>query len=99
MEKKSKQLRLKPTQRDNRRYFIVDSLDQKEIENAILKYIGVLGFSKAAFMFVKDEKIIGKTIGSCDRVSLINVKTALILSGIKVEKVASTIKGLKDKQK
>ena len=95
MEKtKNKILKLKPTAKDNRRYFIIDSPSTKRVEDAIMRYIGVLGYSKSAFMFVKHDKIKDKLIGSCTRKSLIDVKTALTLSNIKVEKVASTIKTL-----
>jgi len=92
--KKVKPLRLKPSARDNRRYLLIDSVNHKSIENAILKYIGILGYSKAAFMFVKSDKFENKIIGSCLRKSLIDVKSALLLSDIKVEKVSETIKRL-----
>ena len=37
----------------------------------------------------------GKVVGSCLAKSLDDVRTALALEGIKIEKVSGTIKGLK----
>ena len=85
-------LKLKSSAKDNRRYLIISASNEK-IEEAILKYIGVLGFAKAAYMKV-DEKN-GKTIGAVKRESLEDVKAALVLAGINVEKVSGTLAGLK----
>lgn len=80
-----------PSARDNRRYFFMNSEDKTKIENAILDYIGILGFSKSAFMFIeKDEKL----IGSCTRESLENVRASLSWRKIKIQKVSGTIAGL-----
>lgn len=92
--KNNKILKLKPSARDNRRYLLIDCNSSKTIEEAVLRYIGILGYSKASFMFVKSDKVQDKLIGSCNRKSLIDVKTALLLSDIKVEKVSETIKKL-----
>jgi RNase P/RNase MRP subunit POP5 len=95
MEKKEKVLKLKPSAKDKRRYLLISESSNKKIEEAILKYIGELGFAKAAYMYVKVPEIKNKIVGSCLRKELINVKTALSLAGIKVEKVAETLKRLK----
>lgn len=84
-------LKLKSSQKDNRRYILISASNEKT-EEAILKYIGVLGFAKAAYMRV-DEKN-GKTIGAVKRESLEDVKAALVLAGINVERVSGTLKGL-----
>ncbi len=94
MNKNNKILKLKPSARDNRRYLLIDCDSAKQVEEAIMRYIGILGYSKASFMFVKSDKVQGKLIGSCNRKSLIDVKTALLLSNIKVKKVSETIKKL-----
>ena len=88
-----KKLNLKPSARDKRRYFIVNE-NNKKVKEAILKYLGILGLAKSAYMPVKVPKIGGKAVGSCLRKELNNVKAALVLAGIKVEKVSNTIKGL-----
>jgi RNase P/RNase MRP subunit POP5 len=89
--KKAKKLKLKPSARDKRRYFLVEVSNAK-VEAAILKYIGVLGFGKAAYMFVK--KVGRKIIGSCLVKSLEDVRAALAMEGIRIEKVSGTLKGL-----
>lgn len=90
---KIKKLNLKPSARDSRRYFLV-SAPNKEIEEAILEYIGVLGFAKSAYKEVKDKKFKDRTIGSCLTKSLNDVRAALSFKGIKIEKVSGTIAGL-----
>lgn len=88
-----KKLKLIPSHRDNRRYFYVNCNDRKKIENAILEYIGVLGFAESAFMFVEKD---GKLIGSCLRESLEKVRASLAFAKIKIQKVSGTIAGLVD---
>ncbi|MFH0711991.1 MAG: hypothetical protein V1889_02685 [archaeon] len=89
---KGKRLKLRPSARDKRRYFLVEATNEK-VEKAILEYIGILGFGKSAYMFV--EKIDGKIVGSCLVKSLEDVRAALAFAGIRIEKVSGTIKGLK----
>lgn len=88
---KQKKLKLKPSMRDNRRYLIIDGENEK-IEKAILDYIGILGFAKAAY--VKVDSSGGKTVGAVRRESLNDVRAALALAGISVEKVSGTLRGL-----
>lgn len=90
--KNLKKLKLKPSARDNRRYFLVKSEDNKKIEQAILDYIGILGFAKSAYVFVKREG--DYLIGSCLRESLSLVLASLAFADLKVSKVSGTIKGL-----
>ena len=91
---KIKKLKLKPSARDKRRYFIVETTNKK-VESAILKYVGVLGFAKCAYMEVKTKEFQNKLVGSCLTKSLENVRAALALSGIEIKKVAGTLKSLK----
>lgn len=88
----AKKLKLKPSARDNRRYFYMNSDDREKIEKAILDYIGILGFAKSAFMFVEVD---GKLIGSCRRESLEDVRASLVFARIKIQKVSGTLAGLK----
>jgi RNase P/RNase MRP subunit POP5 len=84
-------LKLKSSQKDNRRYLIISSNNEK-IEDAILKYIGVLGFARSAYIKVSEKN--SRTIAGMRRESLEDVKAALVLAGINVEKVSGTLKGL-----
>ena len=89
---KTKKLKLKPSARDKRRYLLIDCHDNSQIEKFILDYIGVLGFAKSAYVFVKKKG--NKIVGSCLRESLNDVRAGLGFGGIKIEKVSGTIKGL-----
>ena len=90
--KANKKLKLLPSARDSRRYFLMNSSDREKIEKTILDYIGVLGFAKSAFMFVENPS--QKVIGSCVRESLEDIRASLAWKGIKIQKVSGTIKGL-----
>lgn len=88
---KLKRLKLRPSARDKRRYFLVGASNAK-VEKAILDYIGVLGFGKSAYMFVKKSG--SCIVGSCLVKSLEDVRAALAFAGIRIEKVSGTLKGL-----
>jgi len=94
---KSKKLKLKVSAKDNRRYLLIDEKDNEKVEKVILNYLGVLGFAKSAYMPIKTKDFKGKIIGSVRREELNNVKAALSLAGISIEKVSGTLKGLKKK--
>ena len=91
-----KKLRLKPSAKDKRRYFLVRATNEK-VEATILEYIGVLGFAEAVYMKVNTSEFPGKLVGSCLVKSLENVRASLALAGIKIEKVSGTLKALKGK--
>jgi len=94
MERKIKKLKLKPSARDKRRYFLVGATNAK-VEAAILEYIGVLGFAKSAYMKINSKDFPGKLIGSCLVKSLEDIRASLAFAGIRIEKVSGTLKGLK----
>jgi len=96
MVKKIKRLKLKPSARDKRRYFLVRATNEK-VEVAIFEYIGILGFAKSAYMKVSTTNFPGLLVGSCLVKSLENVRASLALAGIKIERVSGTLKGLKTK--
>ena len=91
---KIKKLKLKPSARDKRRYFLVKATNEK-VEAAILEYIGVLGFAKSAYMKVNSKDFPGRLIGSCLTKSLNDVRASLAFVGIRIEKVSGTLKGLR----
>ena len=97
MVEKGKRLKLKPSARDKRRYFLVSASNAK-VEAAILEYVGILGFAKSAYMPVGGRGLVvgGRKlmVGSCLVKSLDDVRAALAFAGIKIEKVSGTLKGL-----
>ena len=97
---KVRKLKLRPSARDKRRYFLVRSSNAK-VEDAILDYVGILGFAKAAYLKVdvsREKKWkLGKgyMIGSCLVKSLDDVRAGLALAGVRIEEVSGTMKGLR----
>jgi RNase P/RNase MRP subunit POP5 len=85
-----KKLKLRPSQRENRRYLLIETSKKEDVKKAILDYIGLLGWAKATPFFVK-EKIL-----TVNRKEIDKVKAALVLAGIKVIKVSGTLKGLEN---
>jgi len=91
---------LKPSHREKRRYLLISgkNANREDIEEAILKFIGVLGYAKASPMFVKLEqekleKHKGKIILSINREELDKVRAAFLMSGknIRIEKISGSI--------
>ncbi|MDP2946727.1 MAG: hypothetical protein Q8N88_01300 [Nanoarchaeota archaeon] len=87
-----KKLRLKPSQRDKRRYLLF--LKKADVKKILLEYLGILGSAKVSYIEVETKDFPGKIVGSCSREYLDDVRSALALAGISVEKVSGTIKGL-----
>jgi len=86
-------LTLKPTMRANRRYLLIRGT-KKEIEFAILEYIGTLGWANAAPVFVSSHD--DKVIVAVNREALTDVRAAFALAREKLEvlRVSGTLKGL-----
>lgn len=86
-------LKIKPSAKINRRYLLLKAKNKKEVESAILDYIGILGWAKAAPHFVERTEHL---ILAVERKSLTDVRAAFELSpsNISVLKVSGTIKGL-----
>ena len=85
---------LPATQRDNRRYLLLSVNNRKKTEKAIIDFIGILGWARAAPSFLEDK---GNLILAINHDTLDNIRTALELSGINCLGVSGTIKKLKDK--
>ncbi|MFA5060806.1 MAG: hypothetical protein WC494_00625 [Candidatus Pacearchaeota archaeon] len=96
---KVKKLKLKPSQRDKRRYLVLDTLESTIVRKALLDYLGILGFAKSGYTEIRLKDFRGKIIGSCLRESLEDVRAGLALAGISIEKVSGTIKGLSKKHR
>jgi RNase P/RNase MRP subunit POP5 len=82
MEKK-----LIPSHRENKRYVLFEG-KKENVEETILKFIGVLGYAKAGISFI-DNNILAVNREEVDK-----VRAALLLGKIKVLRVSGTIKGL-----
>jgi len=99
---KVKRLKLRPSARDSRRYFLIKA-GNSEVEDAILDYVGILGFAKSCYLKVDVSKERrwklkkGYMIGSCVPKSLEEVRAALAIAGIKIKMVSGTLKGLRSK--
>ena len=81
------------TERIKRRYLLVKG-KRESIEKAILDYIGILGWARAAPVFLPAK---GETcIVAVERKELIHVRAALAVAPeeLKVLRVSGTIKGL-----
>jgi len=86
---------LKPSMRENKRYLLVEGKElKKNIEKAILDFVGVLGFSKTGLAFIKDKK--DSAVISVNREMVDSVRAALCVwpKKMEVKKVSGTLKGL-----
>ncbi|MDO8459722.1 MAG: Rpp14/Pop5 family protein [Nanoarchaeota archaeon] len=87
-------IKTKPSAKQKRRYLLLESKSKEEIEQAILEYLGVLGWAKVFPIFVKNRD--NKLILAINREELTNVRAAFELCSekIKVLRVSGTLKGL-----
>lgn len=86
---------LKPSMREKKRYLLVKGKNlKKNVEKAILDFIGVLGMSKAGLSWIKSGK--DSAIISVNRESLNHIRASFAACSekISVEKVSGTLKGL-----
>lgn len=87
---------LKPSHRENKRYLLVSGKDasEKNIDESILKFAGILGYAKACPEIIKkNEKNI---ILMINREELEKIKASFILSGLdmRIGKVSGAINKL-----
>jgi RNase P/RNase MRP subunit POP5 len=87
---------LRPASREKKRYLLVIGEDlKKNIEKAILEFIGVFGMSKTGLEFIKEGK--DYAIISINREMLAPVRACFAVSSksINVKKVSGTLLSLK----
>ena len=87
---------LKPSMRENKRYLLVEGKElRKNVEKAILDFIGVLGFSKAGLDWIKIGE--SSAIISVNREAVDSVRASLAVwpKKIEVKKVSGTLRGLR----
>lgn len=92
-------LKQKSSMRLKKRYLLINSENNEIVEKAILDYIGILGYAKAAPFFVDEKTEKGKLILAIERSSLENVRAAFEMCKEKIEvlRVSGTIRGLDKK--
>lgn len=86
---------LKPSMRENKRYLLVEGKDlRKNIEKAILDFIGVLGMSKTGLDFIKEKG--NSAVISINREMVDSVRASLCIwpEKMEVKRVSGTLKGL-----
>jgi len=89
---------LKPSMRENKRYLFVRGKNlKKDIEEAILNFIGVFGMSKTGLGWIKIGKDFAIISVNREMVNSIRASFAVFQEKITVEKVSGTLKGLKKK--
>ncbi len=87
---------LKPSMRENKRYLLIEGAElRKNIEKAVLDFIGVLGMAKTGLEFIKDNR--DSAIISVNREMVDSVRAALCVwpKKIEIKKVSGTLKGLR----
>ncbi|MBS3100431.1 hypothetical protein J4463_04450 [Candidatus Pacearchaeota archaeon] len=90
MKSKIKLKSLKPTQREKKHYLLLKgNFSKQDAEKAILDYIGILGYAKAAPIFVKNN------ILAVNRNYVNEIKASFAMSEkISVARISGTIRGL-----
>lgn len=87
---------LKPSHREHKRYLLISGKDasKEHIEDAILKYVGILGYSQACPQILKN--IGDKIVLAINREELDKIRAAFLVSGksMRIEKVSGMINHL-----
>jgi len=84
---------LKPSHREKKRYLLIKGKDAswKNIEDAILEFIGVLGFGESSPQIIKSSS--EKVVLAVNRQSVDKIRTSFLMSGkdICIEKVSGSV--------
>lgn len=81
---------LRSSLREKKRYLLLETdVSRKDIEKAILNYIGTLGYAKSGFQFIRNDII------AVNREMLNEIRGALALTDIKVKRVSGSLKKIK----
>jgi len=89
---------LKPSKRENKRYLLIVGKDlRKNIEKAIMDFVGSKGFGDSGLKFIETNS--GKTIVAINReaLNLVRASFAVFSEVINIKKVSGTLKGLRNK--
>jgi len=96
-----KRLKLLPSLREDKRYLALTLKNKndikKKIENSILRFLGLLGYAKSGLMVIEtgSKNKENYAIISVNRNYVNDVKSSLLLKGIKCIGVSGTVKGLR----
>ena len=86
---------LKPSAKENKRYLLVKGENLgKNIERAILEFVGILGMSRAGLSWIKRDKNSAILCVNREAVNEVRASFAVFPEKISVEKVSGTLKGL-----
>ena len=89
---------LKPTMRENKRYLLVEGNDlKKNVERAILDFVGVLGFSKVGLSWIDEKNNSGVISVNREMVDSVRASLCVFPKKMEVKKVSGTLRGLKEK--
>ena len=94
---------LKPTMRENKRYLLIERSQsvrfdlKKNVERAILDFLGVLGFSKLGLSWVEEKENYGIICVNREMVNSVRASLCVFPKKMEVKKVSGTLKGLKEK--
>ena len=88
---------LKPSHREKKRYLLIKGkdADKKKIDEAILEFIGVLGYAEASPQVIKSCKNL--VILAVNTKSLNKIRASFVLSNkdLNIVKVSGTLKNLR----
>jgi RNase P/RNase MRP subunit POP5 len=89
---------LKPSHREHKRYLLLEGTDalKDNIEQVILKFIGVLGYAESCPQFIKSQKNPSAIILAVNRQALEKIRASFLMSGkdIKIKKVSGILNKL-----
>ena len=86
---------LKPSMRENKRYLFIEGKDlKKNVERAILDFVGVLGFSKIGLDWIKENENSGIISINREMVDSVRASICIFPKKMEVKKVSGTLKGL-----
>jgi len=86
---------LKPSAREKKRYLLVRGKDlNKNIERAVLDFIGVLGMSKCGLSWIKSGKDSAVICVNREMVEPVRASLCVWPEKMSVEKVSGTLKSL-----
>jgi len=84
--------------RENKRYLLIEGNDlKKNVERAILDFVGVLGFSKVGLSWIDEKNDSGIISINREMVDSVRASICVFPKKMEVRKVSGTLKGLKEK--
>jgi RNase P/RNase MRP subunit POP5 len=90
-------LKIKPSAKIKRRYFLLQGGTRGEVEKVILDYIGILGWAKGSCVFAVGKGVPkGKVVLVVAREAVNDVRASFEIAdtGVTILKVSGTLKGL-----